>query len=91
MLVRGDTADYKRKNYFKQHAILDFDKRFVIQMEEMGMHWGGEYGDMMHFDMRKTGVGYYINKARLKYAGQVNDLAKKLLSQKNHGTFPAPT
>jgi hypothetical protein len=91
LLARGDTSKYKRKNYFKQHAILNFDKRFVVQMEEMGMHWGGQYGDMMHFDMRKTGVGYYINKARLKYAGQVRDLAKKFHSQNAYGAFPAPT
>ena len=68
----------EKKKYFKKHAILDFDKRFVVGMENMKLHWGGSYGDMMHFDMRRTGVGYYIEEARLEYLGIVKSKAKKL-------------
>jgi hypothetical protein len=81
LLARKD-----HKDYFKQHAILDFDKRFVIGMEKLGLHWGGHYGDMMHFDMRTTGVGAYIEKARLAYAKRVKDLARKYFNEKNYGT-----
>lgn len=85
LLARGD-----EKDYFKKHAILDFDKRFVLQMEESGLHWGGHYGDMMHFDMRTTGVGIYIEKARLAYAKKVKDLAQRLFKEKKYGTH-SPT
>jgi hypothetical protein len=86
LLARGG----KKKDHFKKHAILDFDKRFVVQMEESGLHWGGHYGDMMHFDMRTTGVGFYIEKARLDYGAKVNTLAKRLLAEKKYGTH-SPT
>jgi hypothetical protein len=75
-----------KKEYFKKHGILDFDKRFVVQMEALGLNWGGHYGDMMHFDMRTTGVGAYIEKARLAYAKKVKDLARKYFNEKNYGT-----
>jgi|RhiMetdeSRZDD1v2_1073273.scaffolds.fasta_scaffold181354_2 hypothetical protein len=75
-----------KKEYFKKHAILDFDKRFVVDMEKGGLHWGAAYGDMMHFDMRSSGVGAYIEKARLAYSGAVKALAKKHLSNKQYGT-----
>jgi hypothetical protein len=74
------------KNYFKKHGILDFDKRFVLQMTEQGLDWGASYGDMMHFDMRSSGVGKYINLARLAYARKVKDLAKRLFNEKRYGT-----
>jgi len=83
LLERG-----KHKDYFKKHAILDFDKRFVVQMEELGLSWGGHYGDMMHFDMRTSGVGFYIEKARLAYIKKVNDLALRLFKEKKYGTHP---
>jgi hypothetical protein len=82
LLARGGT----RRDYFKQHAILDFDKRFVVQMEELGLSWGGHYGDMMHFDMRTVGVGLYVEKARYAYAKKVKDLAKRLFNEKKYGT-----
>jgi len=80
-----DKPKVKIKDYFKKNAILNFDKRFVSGMERNGLHWGGDYGDMMHFDMRKTGVGYYIEKARLEYAGQVKNQAERLFKEKNYG------
>jgi len=77
----------RNKNYFKKHGILDFDKRFVLQMtEQRRLDWGASYGDMMHFDMRSSGVGKYINLARLDYAGKVRDLAKRLFKEKRYGT-----
>ena len=82
-LSRGKMVDY-----FKKHAIMDFDKRFVAGMEAMKFDWGGHYGDMMHFDMRKTGVGYYIDKARREYGTKVKNQAARLLKEKKYGEHP---
>jgi hypothetical protein len=81
LLARGGKA----KGHFKRHAILDFDKRFVVRMEALGLSWGGHYGDMMHFDMRSAGVGLYVEKARMAYAGKVKALAGRLLRDKRYG------
>lgn len=83
--LSGLLARKSHKNYFKKHAILDFDKRFVTGMENIKLHWGGDYGDMMHFDMRNTGVGYYIEKARNEYAGKVKRQAARLFKDKKYG------
>lgn len=53
------------KESVKQHGIMDLDKRVVMAMGEVGLDWGGKYGDMMHFDMRNTGIGKKIQKAKL--------------------------
>lgn len=84
---RGDAKDDKRKDYFKKHAILDFDKRFVLGMERMGLSWGGHYGDMMHFDMRNTGVGAYISRGIAQYQKDVNSLAESLFSKEKYGVY----
>ncbi len=81
LLSRGNNKDH-----FKRHAILDLDKRFVEAMEHKGLYWGGHYGDMMHFDMRGAGVGYYIEKARLDYSGKAKRMAKKLVADKKYGS-----
>jgi len=83
--LAGFLARKDYKDYFKKHAILDFDKRFVTGMEKMGLHWGGEYGDMMHFDLRETGVGFYIEQARNEYAGKVKRQAARLSKEKKYG------
>ena len=83
--LSGLLARKSYKDYFKKHAILNFDKRFVTGMENMKLHWGGDYGDMMHFDMRSTGVGYYIEKARNEYAGKVAKQAARLYKKKKYG------
>lgn len=89
VLERDDDAKkkYKRKDYFKKHAILNFDKTFVVGMEQTGLYWGGHYGDMMHFDMRNTGVGNFIRQAIGQYKRKVNDLAKNLYDQKKFGVY----
>jgi hypothetical protein len=84
-LARGSKEN---KNYFKKHAILDFDKRFVVQMEESGLNWGAHYGDMMHFDMREIGVGKYIEKARVTYKNKAEKLAERLFKEKKYGSHP---
>jgi N-acetylmuramoyl-L-alanine amidase len=86
-LERGDTKDYKRKDYFKNHAILNFDKRFVLGMEQMGLYWGGHYGDMMHFDLRSTGVGDYVRRGISQYQKSVDSLAGSLLSDGKSGAY----
>jgi hypothetical protein len=55
-------------------------------MEEMGLSWGGHYGDMMHFDMRTVGVGLYVEKARMAYAGKAKALARRLFDENKYGT-----
>jgi hypothetical protein len=85
--LAGFLARKSYKDYFKKHAILDFDKRFVTGMERMGLHWGGDYGDMMHFDLRKTGVGFYIEQARNEYAGKVQRQAARLYKEKKYGEY----
>ena len=94
VLERGDKFNpkkkkwqYKRKAYFKQHAILSFDKTFVLGMEKSGLYWGGNYGDMMHFDMRNIGLGKYLEKARLDFVGKVAAQAKALFKDKKTGTY----
>ncbi len=82
-LARGKTA---ARAHFKTHAILDFDKRFVEGMEKGGLHWGGEYGDIMHFDMRTSGPGKYIQEARGEYSRKAKALARKFLNAKSYGS-----
>jgi hypothetical protein len=79
-LARGD-----QRAHFKTHAILDFDKRFVQGMENGGLHWGGEYGDIMHFDMRKSGPGLHVQAARQAYAAKAKALARKFRDEKSYG------
>jgi hypothetical protein len=83
--LSGLLARASYKDYFKKHAILNFDKRFVTGMEKTNLHWGGDYGDMMHFDMRNAGVGYYIEKARNEYAAKAKKQAARLLKEKKYG------
>lgn len=85
--LAGFLARAEKRDYFKKHAILDFDKRFVVGMERAGLHWGGDYGDMMHFDLRLTGVGLYIEAARNEYAGRVRRQAERLFKEKKYGEF----
>jgi murein DD-endopeptidase MepM/ murein hydrolase activator NlpD/3D (Asp-Asp-Asp) domain-containing protein/peptidoglycan hydrolase-like protein with peptidoglycan-binding domain len=86
-LERGNTPRFKRKDYFKKHGILNFDKRFVVDMEAMGLSWGGHYGDNMHFDMRSTGVGAYIQKERTAYQEKAREFAKRLHKEGKYGTY----
>lgn len=58
-LVRWTKRDQLRNNGF-----LNLSKEFVDGMVAGGLDWGGAgYGDMMHFDMRITGVGKKIHDA----------------------------
>jgi len=82
-LVRGG----KRQPYFKKNAILNLDRRFVVGMERGGLYWGGRYGDMMHFDMRGSGVGAYIQEGRKQFEANLKALAKRLLASKQYGTY----
>jgi hypothetical protein len=86
-LERGDTKDYKRKDYFKKNAILNFDKRFVLGMERMGLYWGGHYGDMMHFDLRNAGAGDYVRRGISQYQKSVDSLAESLFSEGKSGAY----
>jgi hypothetical protein len=71
-LARGDN-----KEIIKKGGILDLPKEFVEGMIKAGLNWGGFYGDMMHFDMRDTGVGKKIDAERKKYQAEKNAAAKK--------------
>lgn len=60
----------------KKHGIMDLDRRLVVSMGEVGLDWGGKYGDMMHFDMRFEGIGDTVNKT--KGTSKVSKLKAKL-------------
>lgn len=60
------------KESVQKNGLMDLDKRVVMAMGEVGLDWGGKYGDMMHFDMRNVGVGKKIQAA--KYDKEVRDL-----------------
>lgn len=71
--------------YFKAHGLLDFDKRFVLAMVNGGLHWGAMYGDVMHFDMRSSGVGRYIEQARNEYAARARTALNAHFKAKEYG------
>ncbi|WP_119079209.1 M15 family metallopeptidase [Chitinophaga alhagiae] len=59
-----------RKNpeaIFRKGGFLALSRAFVEGMVKAGFDWGGRYGDMMHFDMRTTGVGAKIETAKNAY------------------------
>lgn len=61
--------DRKDKNkdqseMIRGNGIMDLDRRMVMSMGEVGLDWGGKYGDMMHFDMRNTGIGIKLRQAK---------------------------
>jgi hypothetical protein len=45
----------------KDKGFLSLDRRLV---DDLGLDWGATYGDIMHFDMRNTGVGREIYNHR---------------------------
>jgi hypothetical protein len=45
----------------KEKGFLNLDRRLV---DDLGLDWGATYGDIMHFDMRNTGVGKEIDRYR---------------------------
>ncbi|RPE14213.1 M15 family peptidase [Chitinophaga lutea] len=62
-----------RKNpeaIFRKGGFLSLSREFMQGMVEAGFDWGGRYGDMMHFDMRTTGVGAKIESAKNAYIGK---------------------
>lgn len=62
----GDKAKYVRYG-----GILNHTKAFIDGMRLHGFHWGGSYGDMMHFDLRiEPEVGKKIENARLAFLSQ---------------------
>lgn len=54
----------KKMEALRTNGIMDLDRRLVMSMGEVGLDWGGKYGDMMHFDSRNAGVGKKIQKAK---------------------------
>lgn len=52
---------------FRKGGFLALSREFVEGMVKAGFDWGGRYGDMMHFDMRTTGVGAKIEAAKNAY------------------------
>jgi hypothetical protein len=70
---------------FKARAILDFDKRFVRCMENAGLDWGAWYGDLMHFDMRDTGVGVYVQRAIAEHKSRATKQMNDFLAVQDHG------
>ena len=55
---------WSEREDLKTKGFIDLSKQFVDGMVAGGLNWGGSgYGDMMHFDMRTTGVGKKIHDA----------------------------
>ncbi|HZI54031.1 MAG TPA: N-acetylmuramoyl-L-alanine amidase, partial [Chitinophagaceae bacterium] len=55
---------WTKREELKTKGFLNLSKTFVEGMQKGGLDWGGSrYGDMMHFDMRTTGVGKRIHDA----------------------------
>ena len=48
----------------RTNGIMDLNRDMVLSMGEVGLDWGGKYGDMMHFDMRNTGIGIKLRQAK---------------------------
>jgi hypothetical protein len=71
--------------YFKTHAILNFDKRLVVAMDNAALDWGASYGDMMHFDMRTTGVGAFIRTAIGEHKAKAERQMTAKLNAHEHG------
>ncbi len=61
-----DRKDKKKdeSEMIRTNGIMDLDRRMVLSMGEVGLDWGGKYGDMMHFDMRNTGIGIKLRQAK---------------------------
>jgi hypothetical protein len=70
---------------FKARAVLDFDRRLVEAMDTAGMTWGAEYGDIMHFDLRRRGIGRYIQAARVAHKGRAEQQRDQHFRQRNYG------
>ncbi|MDB5136616.1 MAG: hypothetical protein JWP37_3219 [Mucilaginibacter sp.] len=49
-----------------QNGFFNFSTDFVKVMVENGFDWGARYGDLMHFDMRRTSIGKPVEVARYK-------------------------
>lgn len=70
----------KGKENLKREGIMDLDKRLVLAMKSAGLEWGGKFGDMMHFDMRFSGIGKDIQQS--KRVQEVRDLKKALEAER---------
>jgi hypothetical protein len=55
---------------FSKYGFLNQSRELVKGMVEHGMDWGAWYGDIMHFDMRTTGVGLKIGRAIGRYSSK---------------------
>ncbi|MDX1939238.1 MAG: hypothetical protein SFU99_01725 [Saprospiraceae bacterium] len=60
-VTKRDTTKKGNDLTIKKSGFLNLDKRLV---EEIELDWGATYGDIMHFDMRNTGVGKRIAESR---------------------------
>jgi len=56
----------RTKAIIKEGGFTSFDKKLIEELVSSGLHWGGTYGDMMHFDMRNKGTGKKIERERRK-------------------------
>lgn len=65
-----------QEEMIRTNGIMDLHKGVVTGMGDVGLDWGGKYGDMMHFDMRNVGLGKKIQAS--KYKGDVVKLKKEL-------------
>ena len=72
-----------------KNGFLGVSREFVKVMVESGLDWGGRYGDIMHFDMRRTpGVGANIESAKLWYMNLLKLRDNELFLQPENKDFP---
>lgn len=62
-LRRAARAWSRRSSKLKETGYTNFSKDLIMGMD---LHWGGTYGDMMHFDMRNKGTGKTIDDCRMR-------------------------
>jgi hypothetical protein len=54
-------------------------------MDNASLDWGARYGDMMHFDMRTTGVGKFILRAIGEHKAKAEQQMNEKLAARDHG------
>lgn len=73
----------RRENseFIKNNGFLNLPKEFI---NGIGLNWGGEYGDMMHFDMRDVaGSGNKVAKAIGSYRRKKEKESQEKFKQQN--------
>ena len=81
-----ERAKSAQTDVIRRGGFMDFKKEFV---EGIGLDWGGStYGDMMHFDMRNTGIGKKIHDKIEEYKQEKAREAERKYQAEHPPTLP---